>query len=168
MAMDISKLLELGPLAIAMLVMLVLAVTGYEFVKRKYRESTGGERRKMPMVIECPNKPTMDELMKQMRLQQTNTTRTLGLLERATISIGHLEDKHEEYTGDGVAAALSRVESIGVGVDRLLEQVRPGARSEKVREESRDMLKELVADAKVSHGLMREFVTAMKIRNGKG
>ena len=166
--MSMSKLLELGPLALAMLVLLVLAVTGYEFVKKKYRESESGERRKLPMVIECLNKPVMDELVKQSRLQQTNMVQTINILERAVVGIERLESKHEEYTSDGVAGALSRVESISVGVDRLLEQVRPGARSEKVREESRDMLKELVADAKTSHGLMREIVAAMKMRNGKG
>lgn len=166
--MSMSKLFELGPLAIAMLVLLVLAVTGYEAVKKFYRQSEGGERRKLPMVIECPNKQAMIEIMKQSRLQQTTNTETLRVVERVAAGIEHLEEKHGDYTSDGVAAALGRVESIGVGVDRLLEDVKPGSRSQKVSEEVRDMIKELVADAKVSHGLMHELVSAMKMRNGKG
>jgi hypothetical protein len=163
----ISKLLSVGPTVILAAAVLVGAVALYEFSKRWYRRSENGERRKLPFVIECPNKQAMIEIMKQSRLQQTSNTETLRLVERVVVGIEHLEGKHEEYTGDGVAAALGGVASIKVGVDRLLEEVKPGSRSQKVSEESRDWLIKMGIGQESMMELLEKILTAVKNGNGR-
>jgi hypothetical protein len=125
-----SKLFELGPLALAMLVLLVLAVTGYEVVKRHYRQTGNGNRRRMPLVIECPNK-----------IQGLSST--LDSLDKSTAALRVL-----------VVEQVKLLQHNRDGIDRLVDQHKPGpdgrenwkesARADAIREESRDLLKKLV------------------------
>ena len=147
--MTVSKIVDAGPVAILSAVLLILALIGYDWVKGRKWKTPNGDRR-AAVRIDCPNKAP--DLVPALRA----LTRTL---DKHTESA----DAHSEMTRN-FGPIAQRIDS---GVDRLLEQVKPGSRREKVSEESRDMLVELVAGQKTSTALMRELVNLARIRNGK-
>lgn len=126
---------ELGIVDLGIVGALVATIFGLiEVVRRKFRESTNGDRRRAPTVVNCPNHieglaATMEEWSKQSGAQ----TRALENIAKNVLS------------------------SKG-GVDRLVEQHKPNIdgretwkispRMESFQEESRDLLKELVAEVK--------------------
>lgn len=147
--MDMTGFGNIADIGLAGLAIIAL-IAVIEFAKKRYRESEAGDRRSNPTVVNCPNKiyelqPTLKELSQVIERQ-------------AEVSKAHVEAT-KSY---GPAA-----QRIDAGVERLLEQVRPGARAEKVREESRDMLKEIVSGQITSANLLRELVDLSKKRNGR-
>jgi hypothetical protein len=99
-----------------------------DFIRKRFREGEVGDRRKAPTVIECPNK-----------IQGLSVT--LASLDK---QIGRLVDHHDEYPPNAVTDAVKGVARVEIGVERLLEETRTGSRAQMIREESRDLLHELV------------------------
>ena len=123
----IEGIVELGAIGLALLAVIMLI----DFIRKKFFKET---ECRMPAIIECPNKveglsATMVALCNESREQTRLNTEQLKVLQ-------HNMD----------------------GIDRLVEQHKPGldgretwkttARAEKFQEESRDLLRELVAVVK--------------------
>ena len=121
---------ELGLVGLALVVIVMLV----DVIRKRYRQSSNGDRRRVPTVVNCPNKvegldATLRAVAKQSGAQTT-------LLNECTVQLRH--------NGDGI--------------DRLVEQHKPtldgretwkvSPRSERLQEESRDLLRELVAVVK--------------------
>ena len=126
--MDFGMLVDLG--ITGMLVVAVIMLI--DFIRKRFREGNKGDRRMFPRVIECPNKIE-------------GLAATLVSLDK---QIGRLVDHHEEYPPNAVVDAVKGVARVEIGVARLLEETRPGSRAQMIREESRDLLRELVAVVK--------------------
>ena len=127
---DFGQIADMGAIGLALLAVIMLV----DFIRKRFREGETWDRRKMPTAIECPNKveglaATMIALSNESREQTRLNTEQLKVLQ-------HNQD----------------------GIDRLLDQHKPGldgremwkttSRSEKVQEESRDLLRELVSVVK--------------------
>ena len=123
---DLEKLMELGLTGIALIAIVGLV----DLVRRRYRSSPNGDRRKLPIVIECPNRieglgATLKELAQSSRAMQVLVVEQVRILQ-------HNSD----------------------GIDRLIEDHAPNAegrqtwkgtkRQEEVAEESVKLLRELV------------------------
>jgi len=146
--MDWTKFLEAGPTAMLSAVLFLVALGGYNFFKGRRWKTPNGERR-TPVNIDCPNK--------------------LPGLQPALNGLTTALEQHNDAAADHAAATRSFApiaQRIDSGVDRLLEQVKPGSRTTQVREESRDKLFELAAEQKVNTGLMRELVDLVRAGNG--
>ena len=128
--MDFGMLVDLG--ITGMLVVAVIMLI--DFIRKRFRGSDKGERRGFPSVIECPNKIE-------------------GLA--ATIIALSNESREQTRLNTEQLRVLTRNED---GIKRLVEQHKPGldgremwkttSRSERVQEESRDLLRELVSVVK--------------------
>ena len=113
-------------------VLLAVIMGLVEVVRRKYRESSDGDRRKpTPMIVKCPNEieglnATLIALVNESREQTRLNTEELKLLQHNRDGIDRLVDQHKP-TLDG----------------RETWKVSP--RMEKLQEESRDSLREIVS-----------------------
>jgi hypothetical protein len=128
--MDFGALAELG--VTGMLVVAVIMLI--DFIKRKFRDGEKGDRRLLPRVIDCPNKveglaATMVALCNESREQTRLNTEQLRVIQHNMDGIDRLVDQHKP------------------GLDGR-EMWKMSTRSEKVQEESRDLLRELVAVVK--------------------
>ena len=128
--MDFGAVAELG--VTGMLVVAVIMLI--DFIKNKFREHGTGDRRNAPAVINCPNKieglaATIIALSNESREQTRLNTDQLQVLQHNQDGIDRLVDQHKP------------------GVDGR-EMWKTSTRSEKVQEESRDLLRELVSVVK--------------------
>jgi hypothetical protein len=121
---ELGQVAEYGLTGLALLALIMLI----DFIRKRFREGEVGDRRRAPTVIECPNK-----------IQGLSAT-----LSSLDTQIGRLVDHHDEYPPNAVTDAVKGVARVETGVIRLLEETRPGSRSQMIREESRDLLRELV------------------------
>jgi hypothetical protein len=115
-----------------------------EVIRRKYRESTNGDRRRAPTVVNCPNRieslgTTLEEIAKQSGTQTKLNMEQTRLNTEMIKLLTHSRD----------------------GIDRLVEQHAPEGgrerwkippRMEQLQEESRDLLREVVAVLKQGGG----------------
>ena len=125
--MDLTDLAKLG-----VPTLLALAILGLIYIlNRKYRETPNGDRRKAPHVISCPNR--MQGLDATLQGLLTN-------LDTSTKILVELLRSMEEARGELRAVS---------DVTKLYQS---GSRSEKIREESRDLLKELLLVARRTGG----------------
>ena len=127
---------KLGALGIALLVILMLV----DMVRKKYRESDPGDRRKVPFVVQCPNKvegldATLTSIQKQSAAQTV-------LLAECTQELRH--------NGDGISRLVAQHAPQG---GRETWKIPP--RMELLQEESRDLLRELVNEVKSNNGQRR-------------
>jgi hypothetical protein len=124
--LDLGKLIEFGLLGVALIAIVGLV----DLARRRFRQTGNGNRRRMPLVIECPNK-----------IQGLSST--LDSLDKSTAALRVL-----------VVEQVKLLQHNRDGIDRLVEQHKPGpdgrenwkesARADAIREESRDLLKKLV------------------------
>ena len=128
--LDFGSIADLGAIGLALLAIIMLV----DFIRKRFRESERGERRRSPLVIECPNKieglaATMIALSNESREQTRLNTEQLKVLQHNRDGIDRLVDQHKP------------------GVDGR-EMWKTTTRSEKIQEDSRDLLRELVAVVK--------------------
>ena len=130
---DIQLLGQLGAVGLAMLAV----VFSLDLLRKKYRESDRGDRRRAPVIMDCPNKiqgldATLEEVAKQARA----STQALAA---CAITLNHNRD----------------------GIDKLVTQHAPEggreqwkipARMESLQEETVVLLRELVVIAKKNGG----------------
>lgn len=120
-----------GPLEYGLLGMALLAVLGLiDFIRKKIRETPNGDRRQSPIVIECPNKIPGIAATLRANTDSTNALRVL------------------------IIEQVKLLQHVANGTDRLVDQHKPNpngretwkgsAAAEKVQEESRDLLKQMV------------------------
>ena len=106
--------------------LLALAVLGLiHILNKRYRESEKGDRRAPPRVVGCPNKLEMGTLKGMLANLESSTKMLVEILhcvEETKVELRSIAD-----------------------VTRLYQT---GSRSEKVREESRDLLRELLMEIK--------------------
>jgi hypothetical protein len=102
-----------------------------EIVRRKYRESTNGDRRRVPTVVQCPNKveglgATLEEVARASGAQVKLNTEMIRIIQHNRDGIDRLVEQHKP-TVDG----------------RETWKIPP--RMERLQEESRDLLREVVS-----------------------
>lgn len=123
-------LAELGVAGIALVAVIMLI----DFIRKRWRQSEDGDRRGPPAVIGCPNKveglaDTLKMISKQSGEQTKLLTAQIRVLEHNRGGIDRLVDQHKP-AADG----------------RETWKVSP--RMERLTEESRDLLRELVIAVK--------------------
>ena len=126
---DLSTVGQLGATGLAMLAV----VFALDLLRKKYRESDKGERRKMPMVVNCPNRiegldATLQEVAKQSGAQTKVLTACSVTLEHNRTAIDTLVRQHAPEGGR--------------------ERWKIPERMEQLQEETRDLMRELVAAVK--------------------
>ena len=127
--MDWVKLADYGVAVLALLVVLILV----DVIRRRYRESTNGDRRRDPLVVGCPNRieglhSTLTALVNDSREQTKLNTEQLRILTSNKENIDHLVRAHAPVDGR--------------------EWWKTTAKAERIQEEIRDGIKDLVRIAK--------------------
>lgn len=115
--------LPFGELGIAGLG-LIIALYALDMVRKRYRQTENGDRRKAPVVMNCPNRvPGLAETL--VRISSNIETSTHLLAELLRIEKDNQKGIQEIRTVSSLHGA--------------------GSRSERVREESRDLLRDLLS-----------------------
>jgi len=130
---SLNDLAELGAVGIALLVVLMLV----DFIRRKLNWDSP-QARTCPVIVECPNKVEgLDATLREVSSQSVAQTRVM-------------------------TAMLQLLEHNKSGIDRLVDQHKPNVdgretwkipqRMETLQEESRDLLRELLTEARKNGG----------------
>ena len=154
--MMFTKLLEAGPDAILSVVIFIIALTVFNWARARRWKLNGatGQERRQPVKVACP-------------VAASDLEPTLKGLVTTLDNHVEVSKDHAKMTNSSFSVA-QRIDS---GVERLLEQVKPGARVIKVREESRDILMRIEsgqgAGQKTAEDLLGRILAAIE-ENGNG
>ena len=127
--LDLNKLGELGAVTLA----LILAIMAFDLVRKKFRQTENGDRRKASIVVECPNKieglaATLELLAEAAQTQVQQNVEHIKLLQLNKTGIDRLVDQHKPVNGVETWKASHRIEELledtCVAVKELVREIK--------------------------------------------